>query len=191
MNAATSHKRLLTDKMVIVRLFYSLYFLFIMNTDHIYTVNLQWLHDRKGVLGSPEIPAGISVATPPDFPKGIPGVWSPEHLFVASASSCLMTTFLAVAENSKLDFSDFSCDATGTVAKEDGKFRVTEILLKPVLTIPVPDHEDKARRILETSERNCLISLSMKTIVRVEPTIVVLATAKDIPDAPTPAEYEP
>jgi len=35
----------------------------------------------------------IEVATLPEFPKGIPGIWSPEHLFTAAVSSCLMTTF--------------------------------------------------------------------------------------------------
>ena len=55
----------------------------------------------------------IEVATPPEFPKGIAGIWSPEHLFVAAISGCLMTTFLAIAENSTLEFTSFSCQAKG------------------------------------------------------------------------------
>jgi len=34
-------------------------------------------------------------------------------LFVSAISSCLMTTFLANAENSKLEFICFDCEAKG------------------------------------------------------------------------------
>ena len=67
---------------------------------HYYNVDIAWSKDRKGIMCSPEITNSrlpldgcIEVATPPEFPKGIPGIWSPEHLFTASISSCLMTTF--------------------------------------------------------------------------------------------------
>ena len=63
---------------------------------HFYTVDINWEQERKGILCSSELnkEAGkcIEVATPPEFPKGIPGIWSPEHLFTAAISSCLMTT---------------------------------------------------------------------------------------------------
>ena len=86
---------------------------------HIYNVDINWNTERKGVMCSPELNmlAGksgcIEVATPPEFPKGIPGIWSPEHLFTAAVSSCLMTTFLAIAENSKLEFVSFQCHSEG------------------------------------------------------------------------------
>ncbi|MFT7033787.1 MAG: organic hydroperoxide reductase OsmC/OhrA [Cyclobacteriaceae bacterium] len=76
---------------------------------HYYNVDVNWNNDRKGIMCSPELNLSkrngegcIEVATPPKFPKGIPGIWSPEHLFTASVNSCLMTTFLAIAESSKL-----------------------------------------------------------------------------------------
>lgn len=58
----------------------------------------------KGIMSSPILPLKIEVATPPEFPKGMEGIWSPEHLLVAAVNSYLMTTFLAIAENSKLEF---------------------------------------------------------------------------------------
>ena len=104
---------------------------------HYYHVNINWNQDRKGVMCSPELnaPANgangcIEVATPPEFPKGIPGIWSPEHLFTAAISSCLMTTFLAIAENSKLEFLSFQCQSTGKLEQVDGKFLMSEILTK-------------------------------------------------------------
>ncbi len=75
---------------------------------HYYNVEVSWNTERKGIMCSPELnkDAGscIEVATPPEFPKGMPGIWSPEHLFTAAVQSCFMTTFLAIAEFSKLEF---------------------------------------------------------------------------------------
>lgn len=69
---------------------------------HYYNVDANWNTGRKGKLCSPELDTSIciEVATPPAFPKGIAGIWSPEHLFTASVNSCLMMTFLSIAENS-------------------------------------------------------------------------------------------
>ena len=75
-----------------------------MSTPFHYEVDLVWQSDRKGTISSPVLSNTIEVATPPEFPKGMPGIWSPEHLLVAAVNSCYMTTFLAIAENSKLPF---------------------------------------------------------------------------------------
>ena len=97
-----------------------------MSDQHKYQVKLNWLEDRKGVIQSEVLDSKIEVVTPPEFPKGIEGKWSPEHLFVAAVNSCFMTTFLAVAENSKLDFSAMECNAVGTLDKVEGKYQITE-----------------------------------------------------------------
>ncbi|MBS1979056.1 MAG: OsmC family protein [Bacteroidetes bacterium] len=151
---------------------------------HLYHVDISWSHDRLGMMCSPELKEAhtqaenegcIQVATPPEFPKGIPGIWSPEHLFTASVSSCLMTTFLAVAENSKLDFVNFQCSSDGKLEQVDGKFLMTEILLRPRVVIRDEKDREKAIRILQKSEANCLISNSVKSKVIMEPVIEVQA----------------
>lgn len=143
-----------------------------MSNIHQYEVNLQWERERKGVLSSPILPTQIEVATPPDFDKGMTGIWSPEHLFVASVTSCLMTTFFVIAENSKLEFLSFDCNATGIVDKVEGQYSVIEIILKPRLIIPSTQHLDRAKRILEMSEKACLISNSVKTKITLESTVL-------------------
>jgi peroxiredoxin-like protein len=143
-----------------------------MEDNHLYEVNLEWTNDRKGLISSPVLPGNIEVATPPEFPKGIPGIWSPEHLYVGAVVTCFMTTFLAIAENSKLEFNAFSCDAKGLLAKVDGKFQMTEITLYPTVTLLNEEQAEKATRIMDMSERNCLISNSIKTTVLLDPAIV-------------------
>lgn len=138
---------------------------------HYFNVNLNWTSDRKGEISSPELSSKIEVATPPNFPKGIAGIWSPEHLLTAAVNSCFMTTFLAIAENSKLEFNSLSCSAKGKLDQVDGKFLITEVILAPVLIITKEGDKEKAERILQKSEAACLISNSIKAKVIMSPTI--------------------
>jgi peroxiredoxin-like protein len=140
--------------------------------SHNYQVNLKWKEGRIGELSSPELNSKIDVATPPQFPKGVEGIWSPEHLFTAAVNSCFMTTFLSIAENSKLEFTEFSCDAIGSLGQLEGKFLMTEISLNPVLKISNEIDRSKAERVLEKSEKACLISNSIVSKINLHPTIL-------------------
>lgn len=148
--------------------------------SHLYNVNVTWDRDRKGIMCSPELNANgstescIEVATPPQFPKGIPFIWSPEHLFTAAVSSCFMTTFLSIAENSRLEFKSFSCESSGKLDQEAGKFQMTEVILKPRLVITKPEDREKALRILAKTEVNCLITNSIKSKVSMTPVLEVV-----------------
>jgi peroxiredoxin-like protein len=146
-------------------------------TAHYYQVDVNWNKERRGMLCSPELNKDgvncIEVATPPEFPKGIPGIWSPEHLFTAAVSSCLMTTFLSVAENSKLAFVDFSCKSKGKLEQVEGKFLMTEVILEPTVTISDEKDRERAERVLQKSEAACLISNSVKSKVSMITTIKI------------------
>ncbi|WP_320814754.1 OsmC family protein [Flavobacterium sp.] len=145
--------------------------------SHYYNVDVNWENSRKGIMCSPELRNKngicIEVATPPEFPKGIEGIWTPEHLFVAAVSGCLMTTFLAIAENSTLDFVKFSCEAKGKLEMVDGKLLMTEIVLKPTVVIHEEVHKNKAIRIIKKAEDSCLISRSIKSKVITEINVLV------------------
>ncbi|MBK9633093.1 MAG: OsmC family protein [Bacteroidetes bacterium] len=132
---------------------------------HFYNVDLSWSTDRKGILTSSELDQEIVVATPPQFPKGIPNIWSPEHLFTASVSSCFMTTFLSIAENSRLEFEAFSCLAKGKLEQIEGKFKMSEIILEATLILKNMEDKEKGERILNKSEAACLISNSINSKV--------------------------
>jgi len=140
---------------------------------HQYEVNLQWNNDTKGTLSSPILPNKIEVATPPEFPNGMEGVWTPEHLFVASINACLMATFLAITDNSKLSFTSFQSNAVGKVEKIDGKYILTEIIVTPLLVIPFNGSEDRMKRIFEMSEKACALSNSIKSKISLLPVITI------------------
>jgi len=144
---------------------------------HYYNVEVNWNTERKGMLCSPELNKDvmncIEVATPPEFPKGIPGIWSPEHLFTAAVSSCLMTTFLSIAENSKLAFASFSCKSKGKLEQVEGKFMMSEMILEPTVTILDEKDRERAERVLQKSEAACLISNSVKSKITMKINIEV------------------
>ena len=139
---------------------------------HVYKTSLRWEAERRGSLSSAGLP-DLAVATPPQFPGGHPGIWSPEHLFVAAAEVCLMTTFLAIAENSKLEYLEYSSEAEGLLEKTDQGFMITEITIRPRVVIKDSSAVERARRIIEKAEQHCLISKSMKTRVSIEPNVVI------------------
>ena len=143
------------------------------SSKHIYEVNLQWNAERKGTLSSPVLPIQIEVATPPDFPKGMKDIWTPEHLFIASVNSCYMATFLVVAENSKFEFISFDCNSVGIVETINETLAVTQITLKPKVVIKSAEHEEQLMKILEKSNKECLISNSVTTKISLEPIITV------------------
>lgn len=143
---------------------------------HYYHVDLEWKTDRKGEISSPILEQKVEVATPPEFPGGIEGIWSPEHLFTAAVNSCFMTTFLAIANHSKFEFISLSCPAKGKLDKIDGKFAMSEVILEPVLTITKEEDRSKALRILEKAEKACLITNSIRAEVSLKPVIEVEKT---------------
>lgn len=144
---------------------------------HYYKVDINWENNRKGIMCSPELNKKngvcIEVATTPEFPKGMEGIWSPEHLLVAAVSSCLMTTFLAIAENSTLEFANFSCEAKGKLETVEGQLMISEILLKPTVVIHDEMLKNKALRIVKKAKDACLIARSVNSKITTEITIKV------------------
>ncbi|MGE0124408.1 MAG: OsmC family protein [Dehalococcoidia bacterium] len=120
----------------------------------------------------------LRLAAPLDY-DGPGDAWSPEHLLLASLQGCLLLTFRALARLSQLPFVSLEMDTTGIVNKQDGVTRFTEIVLRPVLTVPPGTDHARARRVLERSEKACLISASLSTALRMESRVRDADTASD------------
>jgi organic hydroperoxide reductase OsmC/OhrA len=95
---------------------------------HVYEVALSGVPKGYATLVVGGVPA-LRSAPPKDF--GGPGdAWSPEHLLLASVETCFMFTFQAVAQASKFEFLSLELSGNGTVDREDGYTRFTDIVLK-------------------------------------------------------------
>ena len=141
-----------------------------MVNTHYYDTEVGWMGARRGYLrSSADLPV-LEVASPPEF-QGHEHTWTPEHLFVASVNSCYMATFVAIAELSKLDVVSFTSSAVGKLEKTERGYRITEIVIRPKLVIRFESDAERANRILEKAERNCLISNSITSEVSLQPEI--------------------
>jgi len=148
--------------------------------SYFYEAQVEWTGKRTGELRAPNLP-GVRVAPPPEF-QGEGGTWTPEHLYVASVNACFMITFLAIAGLSKLEVLSFRAAARGKLEKVDGLYQVTEIVIRPQVAVRSNRDLERASRILEKAEKNCFISNSIKTAIRVEPELF----AEQTPTYPCP-----
>ena len=130
-----------------------------------YRNSIKWKEQRKGILSSLDKP-DMDIATPPEF-RGHKGIWTPEDLLVASVNSCIMTTFLYYVQRERLDFISYESDAEGILEKVDKEFMFSRIIVRPKVVIKNSEDKDKTKRIVELSEKDCLISNSLKSKVEV------------------------
>lgn len=137
---------------------------------HRYEVHLAGEPAGYARISSPGLPE-LPTAPPADY--GGPGdAWSPEHLLLASVQACFLFTLRAIARLSQLPFLALEVDAAGTVDHRDGTVRFTEIVLHPRLTVPAGTDHGRALRVLEKSEKACLVSASLSTPIRLQPEII-------------------
>jgi len=138
---------------------------------HNYEVQLAGGPDGSAKITAAQLPE-LRIAPPLDF-DGPGDVWSPEHLLLAAVESCFLFTLRSVAQASKPEFLDLELAAQGTVDRKDGSMRFTEIVLRPRLRLPAGGSRERALRIIEKSEKACLVSASLNIGVRLEPEVLV------------------
>jgi organic hydroperoxide reductase OsmC/OhrA len=94
-----------------------------------YKANTTWSSGRRGALSATGKP-NIVVGSPPEF-KGDPDVWAPEELLVGSLNTCLMLTFLTMAQARGLTPVGYESEAEGLLENVEGKYRITEVTVRP------------------------------------------------------------
>src|SRR5690554_3542516 len=143
-----------------------------MSQEHVYQVDLKWKEGRIGEVSSPVLDQTIECATPPEFANGVANIWSPEHFYAAAINSCFVTTFLAIAENFKIEFESFDCKTIIKLEVIDRKYMISEAEIHPIVKLANPEKDaDKAMRVIQKTKENCLVTNSMKTKVNLHPTI--------------------
>jgi organic hydroperoxide reductase OsmC/OhrA len=144
-----------------------------MEATYTYFASAQWHQHVRGFVelehGAPRM---IDFSAPPEF-GGEAGFWTPEHFFLAAVTTCFVSTFRAVAGASKLDFQGIEVSASGVIEKESGGFRFTKINLKPVAIIFEEKERERAARLLEKTEKVCLVTRSLSCGVELDSKILV------------------
>jgi len=136
-----------------------------------YKANTDWTSARQGTLSAPEKPQ-IAIGSPPEF-KGRPDVWAPEELLVGSLNTCLMLTFLAMAQAKKLAPAGYQSEAEGLLENVEGKYRITEVAVRPRVTLNDAADLEGAREIMGNVEAECFISNSIKAKITLTAEFIV------------------
>ncbi len=132
-----------------------------------YKTALVWKSSRRGVVSALGKP-GVEVGSPPEF-KGEPGIWTPEDMLVGALNTCLMLTFLAFAYSKGLEPIAYESDAEGLLENVEGKYRVTEVSVRPTVVLRSQADLGAAREIMDKVEANCFISNSITSKVKLSP----------------------
>jgi peroxiredoxin-like protein len=128
---------------------------------------MTWSGGRAGKVEVEGLPS-LDFGSPPEF-GGPGGTWSPEHAFVTAANSCILLTFVAIAEFSKLSFQSLESSAKGVLEKVEGEgLQFTSIDVEVRVTVEKETDRSRAERLVAKAESSCLVSRSLKTPVRVK-----------------------
>jgi peroxiredoxin-like protein len=137
---------------------------------------VRWGSDRRGKICSSGKP-DIEISSPPEF-KGEAGFWTPEDMFIASVNTCTLMTFVAYAQHKGLEFVTYESEAEGLLENVEGKYRFTEIVLHPHLSVKSAEDVERAQKMMEDAHKGCLVSNSITTRVKVFPDIRIIAAGE-------------
>ncbi len=127
---------------------------------HRYSATAAGRADGAVTLDSPSL-APIATAPPPEF-DGPGGLWGPETLLTAIVADCIILTFRAVARASRFEWVALECRTEGELDRLDGVTQFTRFTTVAHLTIPPGASAERARRLLEKAERDCLVANSLR-----------------------------
>lgn len=131
--------------------------------QYYFEVQLNWQRGHKGIITANDVKDTLKVATPSQFPGGVPEMWSPEHLFLSALCSCFMTTCFAIAEKQHLTITHFSCNAIGHVALAEGHLEFISADLYPKLVVESEADVPVASEVLLKTYRHSIVANSVKT----------------------------
>jgi organic hydroperoxide reductase OsmC/OhrA len=103
--------------------------------------------------------------------KGDPAVLNPEQLLLMAASSCQMLWFLHVAAKARIDVVAYDDEASALMPEDEEPVRITEITLRPRITVTGDASDERIRKLVETAHDYCFIANSLNSSMTIEPTV--------------------
>ena len=134
------------------------------------STGLGWDHyDREHSVIAPPAEQEVRVTTGES--KGDPSILNPEQLLVMAASSCQMLWFLHLAAKARIDVVAYEDDALALMPEDAEPVRITEITLRPRITVNGDASEERIHRLVHRAHDYCFISNSLTSAMSVEPTV--------------------
>ena len=117
--------------------------------------------NQGSVIVSGEGLPDLDTQSPPQF-GGPEGVWSPETMLSATVANCFVLSFRAIARASKFEWTSLECNVDGVLERPERATYFTAFNIHAVLRVPDSSRIELAQRLLEKSEKICLITASLK-----------------------------
>jgi organic hydroperoxide reductase OsmC/OhrA len=115
--------------------------------------------------------ATLPMSAAPGY-RGDPLRANPEELFVASVSACQALTFLFLCAKKGIVVIGYADDAEGRLAVIDGRMRMSEIILRPHITLERGTDESGIQALIDRADDQCFIANSISASVDVIPSVV-------------------
>jgi len=147
-------------------------------SSHRYETRLSWSgstglgweeYDRVHSATAPPAEQEIRLTTGESH--GDPSILNPEQLLVMAASSCQMLSFLHLAAKARIDVVAYEDEAIGVMPLDDEPLRITEITLRPRITVAGDASEERVRKLVHTAHDHCFIANSLNSAMSLEPTV--------------------
>lgn len=98
-----------------------------------------------------------------------PQAWSPPHLLLAAAESCIYLTMKAAAEKMRVQIASYASSAEGVLGSPDGRHtEFTAITVRVAMRMADPAQEARVEQLLKVAEEHCYVGRSLKVPVRIE-----------------------
>jgi organic hydroperoxide reductase OsmC/OhrA len=127
-------------------------------------------YDRTHTVVAPPARHELTLASDPAF-LGDPDLLNPEQLLLASASSCQLLAFLAVAARARISVLAYRDEAEAVMPPEPVPTRITEIRLRPEITVASGADEAKVHRLVEVAHHECFIANTLSCAIDVRATV--------------------
>ena len=139
-----------------------------------YKAKTTWSSAWRGMLSAAGRP-NIVVGSPPEF-KGERHIWAPEELLVGSLNTCMMLTFLTLAQRQGLTPVGYESEAEGLLDNVEGKYHITEVTIRPRVTLKSETDLELARKSMESVDAHCFIANSINARITLTPEFVVASS---------------
>lgn len=143
-----------------------------MEEQHNFRVVAWWASGRTGIAKSSSAPNAIHFTAPPAF-GGLEGRWTPEDLLLGAIASCYTTTFRALAENSKFEYTDLQVEVEGAIRKGETGYCLGEVVIRPHLMISQEAEQARALKLLHKVENLCPVARALAVEKSFVPTVQV------------------
>jgi organic hydroperoxide reductase OsmC/OhrA len=148
-------------------------------SDHTYRSKLSWRGSTSG--GSEGYESTHQILLPPANrelvlssaanSEGSAALSNPEQLLLAATSSCQMLSYLAYAAAARIDVVSYEDDAEALMPADAKPTRITQIVLRPRITVAAGADPERAARLVERAHLACFVANTLNVEVKLEPVV--------------------